>query len=92
MIRTGNLRLYPDTIERTNQQGTLTLRLKSSQESFFGSYLYDRIVPGIIANPDNEEYEETKTWLGNHFNPTIFSLRKVNIRLKPVSISLPKPL
>jgi hypothetical protein len=50
-----------------------------------GPWGYSRLL-GIIANPDNEEYEETKTWLGSHFNPTLFSLQKVNRRIKPIPL------
>jgi transposase len=41
----GKLRPNTDKIGITNQQEALVLRPKSPQESFFGSYLYDRIVP-----------------------------------------------
>jgi hypothetical protein len=54
-----------------------------------GSWGYTRLL-GIIANPENEEYEETITWLGGHFQPTLFNAQKVNRYLKPVRIPLPK--
>jgi hypothetical protein len=41
---------------------------------------------GIIANPDNEEYEEMITWLGGSFRPDLFNAGKVNRRLKPIQL------
>jgi hypothetical protein len=41
---------------------------------------------GIIANPDNKEYEEMITWLGDSFRPDLFNAGKVNRRLKPIQL------
>jgi hypothetical protein len=54
-----------------------------------GPFGYPRLL-AIAANPDNEEYEEIKNWLGRTFRPSLFSLQKVNRRLKPISLVRPE--
>lgn len=51
-----------------------------------GPWGYSRLL-GIIVNPEHDEYEETITWLGGHFNPAVFSIREVNRHLKPIALS-----
>jgi len=41
---------------------------------------------GIIANPDNKDYEEMITWLGGSFRPDLLNAGKVNLRLKPIQL------
>jgi hypothetical protein len=46
-----------------------------------GPHGYVRFL-SIVANPDHEQYEEMKLWLGRRFRPDDFSLAKVNRRLR----------
>ena len=55
-----------------------------------GPWGYSRLL-GIIVNPDHEEYEETITWLGDGFRPSVFSVQKVNRHLKPIPVPLSRP-
>ncbi len=48
-----------------------------------GPHGYSRLL-GIIVNPEHEEYRETVTWLGDDFQPSLFSAEKVNRHLKPI--------
>ncbi|MDP2918739.1 MAG: hypothetical protein Q8O43_00770 [Dehalococcoidia bacterium] len=41
---------------------------------------------GIMINRRHEEYHGTMTWLGGRFQPALFSVEKVNRRLKPVRL------
>ncbi len=46
---------------------------------------YERLL-GIIVNPSHEEYQDMMYWLGGKFDPTEFSVEKVNKRLKPIRL------
>jgi hypothetical protein len=45
-----------------------------------GVYGYDHLLE-VIADPQNEEYEEMMDWLGDEFDPNAFDLKAVNNRL-----------
>lgn len=48
-----------------------------------GVWGYARL-PEVIQNQQDEEYEETMTWLGGSFNRESFDLDEVNARLAPL--------
>ena len=50
-----------------------------------GPFGYSTLL-GIIANPEHKEYREMITWLGGYFRPALFSVEKVNRRLKPIQL------
>jgi len=45
-----------------------------------GSYRYDWILQ-VLSDPEDEEYEQTKEWMGDGFDSEAFDPEKVNTRL-----------
>ena len=40
-----------------------------------------------ISDPSNEDYAETMTWLGGHFDAVTFDIEAVNKRLRSMKVS-----
>jgi len=45
-----------------------------------GTYGYAELL-GIIGDPEHEQYLDTMTWLGGHFDPDMFDIEAVNRKL-----------
>jgi len=45
-----------------------------------GTYGYVELLE-IISDPEHEEYLDTMTWLGGHFEPALFDIEAVNHKL-----------
>ncbi|QUL98642.1 MAG: plasmid pRiA4b ORF-3 family protein [Candidatus Fermentithermobacillus carboniphilus] len=46
---------------------------------------YERLLE-IISNPEHEEYHEMIEWLGGGFDPEVFDLYEVNMRLRQIRL------
>jgi len=50
-----------------------------------GTYGYAELLE-VISDPEHEDYPDTMTWLGGHFDPEAFDLKTVNNKLRSMRV------
>ena len=50
-----------------------------------GTYGYAELLE-VISDPEHEDYPDTMTWLGGHFDPEAFGLKAVNNKLRSMRV------